>query len=142
MQTSPWFRANIAKPSSALSRKASSASITSLKKMFGDLPPSSSVTGMMFRVAYSMIFWPTAVEPVKAILAMRGLVASGSPTSAPVPETMFSTPAGKRSWISSMTTRMEAGVCSAGFMTMQLPAARAGAIFQAAIRIGKFHGMI
>ncbi len=51
VQTSPWFKANMAKPSSALLRKASSASITSLKKMLGDLPPSSRVTGMMFWVA-------------------------------------------------------------------------------------------
>ncbi len=34
------------------------------------------------------------------------------------------------------------GVCSAGFITTQLPAAMAGASFQAAIRSGKFQGMI
>ena len=34
------------------------------------------------------------------------------------------------------------GVSEAGLMTTQLPAASAGAIFQAAISIGKFHGMI
>ncbi|MNY14183.1 hypothetical protein D3C86_1473510 [compost metagenome] len=75
-------------------------------------------------------------------MAMRGLVANGSPTSTPVPETILSTPAGSMSWISSVSSRIEAGVCSAGFSTMQLPAARAGAIFHAAIRIGKFHGII
>ena len=37
---------------------------------------------------------------------------------------------------------IDAGVCSAGLRTTQLPAARAGASFQTAIRIGKFHGMI
>ncbi len=37
---------------------------------------------------------------------------------------------------------MEAGVCSAGFSTTQLPAASAGASFQTAIRMGKFQGMI
>jgi hypothetical protein len=37
---------------------------------------------------------------------------------------------------------MPTGVCSAGFSTTQLPAASAGASFHAAIRIGKFHGMI
>ncbi len=36
----------------------------------------------------------------------------------------------------------DAGVCSAGLITTQLPAARAGASFHAAMRIGKFHGMI
>jgi hypothetical protein len=33
---------------------------------------------------------------------------------------------------------IEAGVCSAGFSTTQLPAASAGASFHTAIRIGKF----
>ena len=42
--------------------------------------------------------------------------------------------------ISSITTRMPSGVCSAGFRTTQLPAASAGASFQVAISIGKFHG--
>ncbi len=42
----------------------------------------------------------------------------------------------------SISTRMEAGVCSAGFSTTQLPAASAGASFHTAIRMGKFHGMI
>ena len=40
------------------------------------------------------------------------------------------------------STMIAAGVCSAGFITMQLPAAKAGASFHAAIRIEKFHGMI
>ena len=73
MQTSPWFSANIAKPSSALSKKSSSSAMTSSKKMFGDLPPSSSVTGIRFWLAYCMISRPVVVSPVKAILAMRGL---------------------------------------------------------------------
>ena len=34
------------------------------------------------------------------------------------------------------------GVCSEGFSTTVFPQARAGAIFQAAIRSGKFQGMI
>jgi hypothetical protein len=38
--------------------------------------------------------------------------------------------------------RMLIGVDSAGLSTTQLPAPMAGASFQAAIRIGKFHGMI
>ena len=37
---------------------------------------------------------------------------------------------------------MLTGVDSAGLSTTQLPAAMAGASFQAAIRIGKFQGMI
>ncbi|SIL08098.1 Uncharacterised protein [Mycobacteroides abscessus subsp. abscessus] len=58
VHTSPWLSANMVKPSSALSRKASSAAITSGMKMLGLLPPSSSVTGMMFSVAYCMMRRP------------------------------------------------------------------------------------
>ena len=39
-------------------------------------------------------------------------------------------PAGSRSAISSISTRSVAGVCSAGLITTQLPAASAGASFQ------------
>ena len=142
VQTSPWLRANITKPSMALSRKASSSFIMSLWKMLGDLPPSSSVTGMRFSVAYCIIRRPVEVSPVKAILAMRSDCASGFPASSPKPLTILSTPAGRRSAISSAQTIMVAGVCSAGFITTQLPAASAGASFQAAISSGKFQGMI
>ena len=41
-----------------------------------------------------------------------------------------------------MSTSTDAGVCSAGLSTTQQPAARAGASFHVAIRIGKFQGMI
>ena len=100
------------------------------------------MTGIRFWLAYCMISRPVVVSPVKAILAMRGLDASGLPASRPKPLTMLSTPGGSRSPISSASTRIEAGVCSAGLSTTQLPAASAGASFQAAIRSGKFHGMI
>ena len=43
---------------------------------------------------------------------------------------MLSTPGGSRSPISSAHSMIEAGVCSAGFSTTQLPAASAGASFQ------------
>src|SRR6201992_2831843 len=91
-QTSPWLSANIAKPSSALSRKSSSVSATSAKKMFGDLPPSSSVTGMMLSEAYCMIMRPVVVSPVKATLAIRLFWASGLPASMPKPLTTLTTP--------------------------------------------------
>ncbi len=44
--------------------------------------------------------------------------------------------------MSSIHSMMDTGVCSAGLMTTQLPAARAGASFHAAMSSGKFHGMI
>ena len=40
------------------------------------------------------------------------------------------------------SSMIDAGVCSAGLSTTALPAASAGATFHAAIRSGKFHGMI
>lgn len=36
-----------------------------LKKMFGDLPPSSSVAGMRFCAAAAATFLPTSVEPAQ-----------------------------------------------------------------------------
>ncbi len=41
-----------------------------------------------------------------------------------------------------MNAMMDTGVCSAGLITTQFPAASAGASFQVAISSGKFHGMI
>ena len=116
--------------------------MTSSKKMFGLLPPSSRVTEFRFSEAYCMISRPVVVSPVKATFATRSLLASGLPASTPKPLTMFSTPSGSRSPISWANSRIEAGVCSAGLRTTQLPAAIAGASFQVAISSGKFHGMI
>ncbi len=97
---------------------------------------------MMFWLAYCMISRPVLVSPVKATLATRGEEASGLPASTPKPLTTLRTPAGNKSAISSTTLRMDQGVCSAGLRMTQLPAARAGASFHVAMRMGKFHGMI
>ena len=51
--------------------------------MLGDLPPSSTVEGMMFSAAHLRMCEPTGVEPVKAILAMRLLEARAWPASSP-----------------------------------------------------------
>ncbi|CFN80670.1 Uncharacterised protein [Bordetella pertussis] len=83
VQTSPWLSANMARPSSALSRNSSSWSITSSKKMLGLLPPSSTVAGIRLSAAACRMCLPTGVDPVKAILAMRLLVASAWPASLP-----------------------------------------------------------
>ncbi|CAB4705895.1 unannotated protein [freshwater metagenome] len=97
---------------------------------------------MMFSDAYCMIKRPVEVSPVKAIFAIRGDDASGFPASTPKPLTILTTPSGSRSLMRSIKNIIETGVCSAGFRTTQLPAARAGASFQTAIKIGKFHGII
>ena len=131
------------KPSIALSKKSSSSAVTSSKKMLGDLPPSSSVTGIRFWLAYCMISRPVVVSPVKAILAMRvrrGERLAGLEAEAVDDVEHALAAADRRS--ARPSTRIDAGVCSAGFSTTQLPAASAGASFQQAIRSGKFHGMI
>ena len=89
-----------------------------------------------------MISRPVVVSPVKAILRIRLEEASGLPASAPNPLTTLSTPSGRMSASSSISSMIEAGVCSAGLSTMALPAASAGASFQVAISSGKFQGMI
>src|SRR6478672_13069424 len=89
--------------------------------MLGDLPPSSSVTGIRFSDAYCMIKRPVVVSPVKATLAMRLFWASGLPASTPKPLTTLSTPGGRRSPTRSISTMMLMGVCSAGFSITQLP---------------------
>src|SRR6188508_569190 len=110
--------------------------------MFGDLPPSSVVEGIRLPAAYSMIRRPVVDSPVKATLLMRLLEASAIPTSAPGPLTMLMTPAGTMPSMTSANLRIDQGVGLAGFRTATLPPARAGASFQAAIRIGKLNGMI
>ena len=55
---------------------------------------------------------------------------------------MLITPGGTMSAMTSASLRIDHGVGEAGFTTVQLPAARAGAIFHAAISSGKLNGMI
>ena len=112
------------------------------RMMFGDLPPSSSVTRFSARPAFEPISRPTAVEPVNAILSMSGCSTTAAPVS-PSPVRTFSTPGGKpTSSASSPRRRALSGVCSAGFSTIVQPAASAGPSFHAAISSGKFHGTI
>ena len=55
---------------------------------------------------------------------------------------MLTTPGGMISPITSISLRIDHGVGLAGLITVQLPAASAGAIFHAAISSGKLNGMI
>src|SRR5699024_11801272 len=92
----------------------------SLKKIDGDLPPNSKVTGMMRSAVFLLIILPTAVEPVNATFLMRSLEVSAAPASSPRPLTMFKTPSGMTSASFSIKYKIDAGVCSAGLSTMQL----------------------
>ena len=96
----------------------------------------------MFCAAYCMINRPVTVSPVNAIFAIRLLVASALPISAPGPLTTLITPGGTITSSTSISLRIDHGVGLAGLTTVQFPAASAGAIFHAAIRIGKLNGMI
>ena len=56
---------------------------------------------------------------------------------------MFTTPGGRSAWRqTSAKSSADSGVVDAGLSTTVLPAASAGAIFQASISSGKFQGMI
>jgi len=122
-------------PSTAWSSGASA------KTMFAALPPSSSVRRLPVPASDFWMRFPTSVEPVKATFRTPGCVTSAAPV-APAPVITFTTPGG-RSASSKRRARWSAvrGVVSAGLRIDTFPHARAGAIFQAAIRSGKFHGM-
>ena len=87
------------------------------------------------------IVTPTEVLPVKATFATRGSVTIDMPVL-PGPVTMLTTPSGSSAWRQTSAKRSAvSGVVEAGFRTTVLPAARAGAIFHANMRRGKFHGI-
>ena len=105
--------------------------------MFGDLPPSSSVTRFSVSAPLRMIIFPTSFEPVNPTLSTFGCATSGAPHVSPKPVRTFSTPAGSpaSSRIFGIS-RAVSGVCSAGFRIRVHPAAIAGATFCTAIIIG------
>ena len=127
----PWYEPGIARSRSASGRM-----------MLGLLPPSSRVTRFKERPHFSPISRPTAVEPVKATLSTPPLSTRAAPV-VPSPVSTLSVPSGKPASSASSPRRSAvSGVCSAGFRTIEQPAARAGATFQAAISRGKFQGTI
>jgi hypothetical protein len=79
---------------------------------------------------------PVDTSPVTLTIATFGCSTSGWPTVGPRPQITLSTPFGKISAASRASSKVVSGVCSLGLMTTVLPAARAGAIFQAAIMSG------
>ena len=90
-----------------------------------------------------MISWPVVVSPVKATLPIPGCAAIDAPTVPPGPVTTLRTPAGMPASSASSPSRIAvSGVYDAGLRIAVLPAASAGATFQAAISSGKFHGTI
>ena len=109
--------------------------------MFAALPPSSIVIFLSLPATERRMTLPTSVEPVNAILAAVGCAMIRPPVE-PGPVITLTTPGGSpASWKISASLIALSGVLVAGLMTTQLPIAIAGAIFQAIISSGKFHGM-
>ncbi|KAF1925599.1 uncharacterized protein M421DRAFT_69637 [Didymella exigua CBS 183.55] len=103
----------------------------------GDLPPVSDVVFFSPTAAIFMICVAVAVDPVKATLSTKGCWTSAEPASRSRPLTMLTIPGGKPTSLTSFAkTRIDKGVCSAGFSTTVLPQARAGPSFQQAIERG------
>lgn len=86
---------------------------------------------------------PTEVDPVKAILLMSGWETIAAPASCPYPGTILTTPSGIPESIRIYPSiNADNGVFSAGLSTVVHPVAITGASLNAAIRIGKFQGII
>ena len=80
---------------------------------------------------------------MNATLATLGWVTSASPISDPKPVTMLTTPGGRPASSNSRpNSSAETEENSDGFQTTVLPAASAGASFQAASSKGEFQGVI
>ena len=110
--------------------------------MLALFPPSSRVAGMSLSAAARLTLSPTSVDPVKASLRKPGWSSMYCPDLEPFPVRMLTTPGGRRSPMTFMSSNALRGVDEELFRTMQSPAARAGASFHATIRNGKFHGTI
>ena len=123
--------------------ETASSSLASSNTMCADLPPSSSVTCLKSAAAATLTARPPASPPVKATLRTSGCVTSASPASWPKPVTTLITPGGiPASCTSAANSSVEADACSDGLMTTALPAASAGATFQAISSSGEFQGVM
>jgi hypothetical protein len=104
------------------------------KTMAGDLPPSSSETFFRFPAGAWTMSLASLGRAREATLSTLGWAASAAPAVSSTPVKMLTTPSEKpASWVSCLRRNALSGVCSAGFSTIEPPAASAGAIFHAAI---------
>ena len=110
--------------------------------MNGDLPPSSSDSRLPEPAVARRMSLPTSVEPVKAILSTPACADQRRPGRAVAGDDVDHARRQPRLAQISAKASAVSGVNSAGFSTTVLPQASAGAIFQASISSGKFHGMI
>jgi len=91
--------------------------------------------------AAAWIAAPVATEPVKETASTSRAVTSAAPTVSPRPCTTLNTPGGiPASAATSAIITAAIGVCSAGFSTTQLPAARTPETNENTA-VGPFHGV-
>ncbi len=104
------------------------------------MPPSSRVT--RFFQAFCFSRQPTPTLPVKVRNGKRSSVASRSPTAGSQFTTLNAPGGAPASCTISASVRASRGVWRAGFRTMLLPMARAGASLCATRFSGKLNGEI
>ena len=121
----------------AWSMSASSSTSSAL------LPPSSRDTFLSCPAAAWAIRRPTAVDPVKWIMATSGWLTSRSPASTS-PGSTWKMPAGAPAAANSsaMASPPLYGVSGDGLTSTALPSARAGAMTRMPRTSGKFHGVM
>src|SRR6218665_62558 len=83
-------------PSKMPSATAATAASTSASanRIWGDLPPNSSATGISFLAAISPMRLPLSVPPVKDTIRTKGWATSAAPAPCPVPGRTFRIPSG------------------------------------------------
>ena len=125
-------------PSAAASRSASA------NTMFGDLPPSSSVSRFSVSAAVRMRCWPTSVEPVKLILFTSGCFTGASPAMRPLPGSTLNTPGGNTGFECQLADADGGERRELGRLQHDRCCRRPAQVptFQPTMIIGKFHGMI
>src|SRR3990172_11507048 len=111
--------------------------------MIAFFPPSLSPTLIISLAALSYTCRPVSTPPVNETARIPGCWTMPSPTTDPLPVTMFTTPGGKPAASRAFTNfAAERGVRDEGLNTMGQPAIRAAPDFHAGIATGKFHGVI
>ncbi len=115
---------------------ASSTSALSITTT-GFFPPISSWTRLPDSLACDPTVSPTAELPVNDTASIASCVETVFPTVRPGPVTMLSAPSGRpASSRHSTSWRATLGAMEAGLNTTVVPAASAGAIFQAGMAMG------
>ena len=110
--------------------------------MFGDLPPSSSVTGTRLRAALAAISRPTSRAAGKADPVYPACLDKPFADAAVACDDIEHAGGKAGLSISRQNSSVVAEACSDGLTTTQFPAARAGASLFDSRPIGEFHAVI